>query len=108
MKIEPSVLNLTDLVAYHEGRISSRSLNKKVPFNTAKMTLLALAADETISREQSDLHKFVLVIDGQVDIIFPNNEVFTLNVNDTLLIPKGTWHEFRAPKDCKLLQIEAE
>lgn len=106
MEIEPAVLNLTDLIAYHDGRISSRSMNKKVPFKNAKMTLLALSAGESISKESSDLHKYIMVVDGQLDVVFPNSEIFTLNANDSLFVPKGILHEIKAQKNCKFLQIE--
>lgn len=106
MTIEPAVMNLKELIDYREGQINSRSMNKKVPFNNAKMTLLAVSAGESISKERSGLHKFILVIDGQLQIVFPNSEIFTLNANDSLFIPKDTMHEIQAPKDTKFLQIE--
>lgn len=108
LSIEPSVLHLKDMINYHEGGISSRSLNKRAPLADTELTLLALAKGESISTESSPIHKVAFVVDGQLAITLPNDEIFNLNEGDCLFIPAKTLHSFMALTNCKYVQIESK
>lgn len=98
--IEKNVkLNLKDQISYQQGQVVSKTL---VQNDALSLTLFAFDKDEEISTHKSDGDAMVTVIDGKGRFIV-GEDVFYLESNDTLIMPKGIPHSVYGEEKFKMI-----
>jgi quercetin dioxygenase-like cupin family protein len=99
--IMAQALNLTDLTAYQEGSVVSRTLiDKKV----GTITVFAFAEGEGLSEHTAPFDAFVQVIDGAAEITIAG-VVHSVNAGQMIIMPANRPHSLRALQRFKMLLI---
>jgi quercetin dioxygenase-like cupin family protein len=99
--IMAKALNLTDLTAYQEGSVVSRTLiDKKV----GTITVFAFAAGEGLSEHTAPFDAFVQVIDGAAEITIAG-VVHAVHAGQMIIMPANRPHSLRALQRFKMLLV---
>jgi quercetin dioxygenase-like cupin family protein len=99
--IMAQALNLTDLTAYQEGSVVSRTLiDKKV----GTITVFAFAEGEGLSEHTAPFDAFVQVIDGAAEITIAG-VVHAVHAGQMIIMPANRPHSLRALQRFKMLLI---
>ena len=94
-------LTLTELIAYQEGSVVSRTLiDKKV----GTLTLFAFGAGQGLSEHSSPYDATVQVIDGEAEIIIEGTS-HAVTAGQMIIMPANRPHEVRANERFKMLLI---
>ena len=94
-----NVMALSDLVAYQEGQVVSKTL---VQNPNVSLTLFSFDQGEEISTHASHGDALVYVIDGQAEVTI-GNEKFHVNAGETILMPAEIPHAVSAPQRMKFM-----
>lgn len=94
-----NVMALSDLVAYQEGQVVSKTL---VQNPNVSLTLFSFDQGEEISTHASHGDALVYVIDGQAEVTI-GNEKFLVNAGETILMPAEIPHAVSAPQKMKFM-----
>ena len=92
---------LTDLVAYQDGQVVSRTL---VQNPHVGITLFAFDAGEEISSHESTGDALVYVLDGSANITVGEN-TYTPKKGESIVMPAGIPHAVKADGQFKMLLI---
>lgn len=98
--IEKNVkLKLKNQISYQPGQVVSKTL---VQNDALSLTLFAFDKDEEISTHKSDGDAMVTVIDGKGRFKV-GEDVFYLESEDTLIMPKGIPHSVYGEEKFKMI-----
>jgi len=93
------VLNMENLVEYHEGQVVSRTLAQG---KNVSLTLFSFDKGEEISSHMSHGDAMVYILDGEAEITI-GDKVFILKKGETIVMPKGVPHALLARERFKML-----
>ncbi len=94
-------MTLTDLVAYQEGSIVSRTLiDKKV----GTLTVFAFGAGQGFSEHTAPYDATVQVVDGEAEVIIEGKS-FAVKAGEMIIMPANRPHAIRANERFKMLLI---
>lgn len=93
------VLHLTDLAAYQDGAVVSRTLvNQK----TGTVTLFAFDAGQELSEHTAPYDALVAVLDGETAITIAG-QPFELKAGDVIIMPAHQPHAVKAVTKFKMM-----
>ncbi len=93
------VLVLTDLVAYADGSIVSRTLLSN---DAGTLTLFAFDVDQALSEHSTPFNALVQILDGQAELTI-GGRVVPAGQGDLVLMPANVPHAVRASQRFKML-----
>lgn len=93
------VLELTELVAYQNGQIVSRTLAQN---SAVSITVFSFDKDEEISSHESGGDAMVTILDGSAEITV-GGELFYPKKGETIVMPAGVPHAVKAAERFKML-----
>lgn len=94
-------LSLSDLVAYQDGSIVSRTLAKK---NGGTITLFAFDTGEALSEHTAPFEAIVQVLDGEAELTIGGRRITALE-GQTVLMPANIPHAVFARARFKMLLV---
>ncbi|MBV5339720.1 MAG: cupin domain-containing protein [Deltaproteobacteria bacterium] len=99
MDLIGTALTLSELVAYHEGSVVSKTLiDKKI----GTLTMFSFAAGQGLSEHTAPFDAVVQVVDGEADVVI-NGETQTVVAGQLIIMPANIPHELKAVKPFKML-----
>jgi len=94
-------LTITDLIAYQEGSVVSRTLiDKKV----GTLTLFAFGAGQGLSEHTAPYDATIQVIDGEAEVIIEGTG-YPVKTGQMIIMPANRPHSIRANERFKMLLI---
>lgn len=99
MQHEAKVMRLTELAAYQEGAVVSKTLLSKL---TGTVTLFAFDADQGLSEHTAPFDAMVQILDGEADITV-GGQPFHLQQGEMIIMPAQVPHALHAVKPFKML-----
>lgn len=94
-----SIFRFTEKVDYSaEGIVSKQVLDKPV----GNVTLFAFDKDQRLSTHSAPFDAMVQVMEGTAEIVI-NDQPFTLNTGDTIIMPAGIPHAVKATEKFKMV-----
>ncbi len=102
--MEPLLLPLRDMIDYSADQIRSRIVSQSLNINPI-ITIYALDKGESISLEQTNQIKLLLILEGTLNVSTSQND-WTIQTGELLVIPVKYFHAIQASEQCKYLQIE--
>lgn len=94
-------VELAAQVAYAPGQVTSKTL---VQNPGVGITLFAMAAGEGISAHKSSGDAFVTALEGRAEITI-DNDTFSLEKGQSIVMPAGHPHAVNAPENFKMLLV---
>ena len=101
VKAPPTVVQMTDLIAYQEGAVVSRQLIKK---EVGTVTIFAFDAGEGLSEHTAPFDAMVHVLDGAAQIKI-SGEPYDVGTGEMIILPAGKPHSLKAPERFKMLLV---
>lgn len=95
------VLNLTDLIAYQEGSVVSKTLIDK---GIGTITLFAFDEGQGLSEHTAPFDAFVQVADGEAEITISGTK-HILQAGQMIIMPANQPHAVKAVKKFKMLLV---
>lgn len=95
------VLTMTDLVAYQDGSVVSKTVLDKT---IGTITLFAFDAGEGLSEHTAPYDAFVQVIDGEAEVTIAG-ALRAVQAGQILIMPANQPHALRAVKRFKMLLV---
>ena len=92
---------LSELVAYGDGAVVSRTLKKT---DTGTLTLFAFDAGQELSEHSAPFDAFVQVLDGQAELVI-GGEPVRARSGDMVLMPADVPHAVKAPERFKMMLV---
>jgi len=99
MQNEVKAMRLTELVAYQEGAVVSKTLLSKL---TGTVTLFAFAQDQGLSEHTAPFDAMVQILDGEAEITV-GGQLFHLHQGELLIMPAQVPHALHAVTPFKML-----
>ena len=99
MSNEAKLMRLTELAAYQEGAVVSKTLLSKL---TGTVTLFAFDKDQGLSEHTAPFDAMVQLLDGEADITV-GEQLFQLRQGDMLIMPAQVPHALHAVTPFKML-----
>lgn len=100
MSNEAKVMRLTELAAYQEGAVVSKTLLSKL---TGTVTLFAFDKDQGLSEHTAPFDAMVQLLDGEADITVGGQLFQLLRQGDMLIMPAQVPHALHAVTPFKML-----
>jgi quercetin dioxygenase-like cupin family protein len=101
MELIGKALGMSELVAYHDGSVVSKTLiDKKV----GTVTLFSFAAGQGLSEHTVPFDAFVQVVDGEAEVTI-DGEAQTVSAGQMIIMPANHPHELKAVKPFKMLLV---
>lgn len=101
MELIGNALTLSDLVAYNEGAVVSKTLiDKKV----GTVTIFSFGAGQGLSEHTVPYDAFVQIVDGEAEVTI-NGEPHTVSAGQMIIMPANIPHELKAVKPFKMLLV---
>ena len=101
MELIGNALTMSDLVAYSDGSVVSKTLiDKKV----GTVTLFSFDAGQGLSEHTVPYDAFVQVVDGEAQVTI-NGEPHIVSVGQMIIMPANIPHELKAVKRFKMLLV---
>jgi quercetin dioxygenase-like cupin family protein len=100
-KIAGVALNLSDLIAYQEGSVVSRTILAK---DTGTVTLFAFAQGQGLSEHTAPFDALVYLLDGESEITISGKPVQT-KAGEMVIMPANEPHSLKAIKKFKMLLV---
>lgn len=100
-KITAKAASMTNLVAYQDGSIVSRTIIDK---DTGTVTLFAFDTGQGLSEHTAPFDAMVFVIDGEVELTIAGKKL-VLKQGEITIIPACKPHTVKAPGRLKMLLI---
>lgn len=92
-------VKITDLVAYQDGSVVSRTIiNKK----TGTVTLFAFDEEQGLSEHTAPFDALVYLLDGEAEVVI-SGKTLSLKEGDILTMPANQPHALRAVKKFKMI-----
>ena len=99
MELKGNALTLSDLVAYSDGSVVSKTLiDKKV----GTVTIFSFDAGQGLSEHTVPYDAFVQIVDGEAQVTI-NSEPHTVTAGLIIIMPANIPHELKAVKPFKML-----
>ena len=93
------VFEVTDLLAYQDGAIVSRTL---IDTEAATVTVFAVDEDQTISEHTAPHEAIMQVLDGTAAVMIDDEE-YEVSAGEALVFPADVPHALDAPERFKML-----
>jgi len=93
------VLNIAELVIYHDGSVVSRQITKA---DAGNVTLFAFDRDQELSEHTAPFDALVHVLDGETEIKI-SGKPFHLKEGDAIIMPADEPHAIKATQRFKML-----
>jgi quercetin dioxygenase-like cupin family protein len=101
MELIGKALTMSELVAYQDGSVVSKTLiDKKV----GTVTLFSFGAGQGLSEHTVPYDAFVQVVDGEAEVTI-NGEAQIVNTGQMIIMPANIPHELKAMKPFKMLLV---
>ncbi|MEI6205190.1 MAG: cupin domain-containing protein [Desulfuromonadales bacterium] len=101
MELIGKALTMSDLVAYQDGSVVSKTLiDKKI----GTLTLFSFGAAQGLSEHTVPFDAFIQVVDGEALVII-NGEQQTVTAGQMIIMPANIPHELKAVKPFKMLLV---
>jgi len=101
MDLIGKALNMSDLVAYAEGSVVSKTLiDKKI----GTLTLFSFDAGQGLSEHTAPYDAFVQVVDGEAEVTI-GGEIQTVKAGQMIIMPANKPHALKAVKPFKMLLV---
>lgn len=101
MELIGNALTLSDLVAYQDGSVVSKTLiDKKV----GTVTLFSFGAGQGLSEHTVPYDAFVQIVDGEAEVTI-QGEPQTVTAGQMIIMPANIPHEMKAVKPFKMLLV---
>jgi quercetin dioxygenase-like cupin family protein len=101
MELIGKALTMSELVAYQDGSVVSKTLiDKKV----GTVTLFSFGAGQGLSEHTVPYDAFVQVVDGEAEVTI-NGEAQIVNTGQMIIMPANIPHELKAVKPFKMLLV---
>jgi len=101
MDLIGNALTMSDLVAYQDGSVVSKTLiDKKI----GTLTLFSFDAGQGLSEHTAPYDAFVQVVDGEAEVIIEGAPQ-TVSVGQMIIMPANKPHELKAVKPFKMLLV---
>ena len=101
MELIGNALTLSDLVAYNEGSVVSKTLiDKKI----GTVTIFSFGAGQGLSEHTVPYDAFVQIVDGEAEVTI-NGEPHTVVAGQMIIMPANITHELKAVKQFKMLLV---
>ena len=101
MELIGNALTMSDLVAYQDGSVVSKTLiDKKV----GTVTLFSFGAGQGLSEHTVPYDAFVQVVDGEAEVTI-KGEPQTVAAGQMIIMPANIPHEMKAVKPFKMLLV---
>ena len=101
MELIGKALTMSDLVAYHDGSVVSKTLiDKKV----GTVTLFSFAAGQGLSEHTVPYDAFVQIVDGEAEVTI-ESDVHTVSAGQMIIMPANKPHSMKAVKPYKMLLV---
>jgi len=101
MTNEPEARRLTDLVAYEEASVVSRTLIEKP---TGTVTLFAFDAGQGLSEHTTPFDALVTVLDGAAEITIAGRTL-TVGQGEAVVMPADQPHAVKAAERFKMMLV---
>ncbi|MDD2899633.1 MAG: cupin domain-containing protein [Desulfuromonadaceae bacterium] len=99
MELIGNALTLSELVAYQDGSVVSKTLiDKKV----GTLTMFSFGAGQGLSEHTAPFDAVVQVVDGEAEVVI-NGEAQTVRTGQLIIMPANIPHELKAVKPFKML-----
>jgi quercetin dioxygenase-like cupin family protein len=99
MELIGKALTLSELVAYQDGSVVSKTLiDKKI----GTLTMFSFDAGQGLSEHTAPFDAVVQVVDGEAQVII-NGEPQTVAAGQLIIMPANIPHELKAVKPFKML-----
>ena len=99
--LEGHAVGISDLLAYQEGAVVSRTIMKK---ETGTVTLFAFDRDEGLSEHTAPFDAMVLCLDGEAEIVIAQNKV-RVSKGDVIIMPANKPHALKALERFMMLLV---
>jgi quercetin dioxygenase-like cupin family protein len=101
MELIGKALTVSDLVAYQDGSVVSKTLiDKKV----GTVTLFSFGAGQGLSEHTVPYDAFVQIVDGEAEVTI-KGEPQTVAAGQMIIMPANIPHEMKAVKPFKMLLV---
>ena len=101
MELIGNALTMSDLVAYSDGSVVSKTLiDKKV----GTVTLFSFDAGQGLSEHTVPYDAFVQIVDGEAQVTI-NGEPHIVTAGQMIIMPANIPHELKAVKQFKMLLV---
>jgi len=101
MELIGKALDMSELVAYHDGSVVSKTLiDKKI----GTVTLFSFAAGQGLSEHTAPFDAFVQVVDGEAEVTI-DGEVQTVSAGQMIIMPANHPHSLKGVKPFKMLLV---
>ena len=101
MELIGKAITLSDLVAYNEGSVVSKTLiDKKI----GTVTVFSFGAGQGLSEHTVPYDAFVQIVDGEAQVTI-NGEPHTVSAGQMIIMPANIPHEMKAVKPYKMLLV---
>jgi quercetin dioxygenase-like cupin family protein len=101
MELIGKALTMSDLVAYQDGSVVSKTLiDKKI----GTLTLFSFDAGQGLSEHTAPYDAFVQVVDGEAEVVI-NGEAQQVAAGQMVIMPANIPHELKAVKPFKMLLV---
>jgi quercetin dioxygenase-like cupin family protein len=101
MELIGNALTMSDLVAYSDGSVVSKTLiDKKV----GTVTLFSFDAGQGLSEHTVPYDAFVQIVDGEAQVTI-NGEPHIVTAGQMIIMPANIPHELKAVKRFKMLLV---
>ncbi len=98
-KLVTQPVKMTDLVAYQESSIVSRTIiNKK----TGTVTLFAFDEEQGLSEHKASFDALVYLLDGEAEVVI-SGKTLCLKEGEIVIMPANQPHALRAVKKFKMI-----
>jgi quercetin dioxygenase-like cupin family protein len=101
MDVFGKALTMSELVAYSEGSVVSKTLiDKKI----GTVTLFSFDAGQGLSEHTVPYDAFVQIVDGEAEVTI-DGEAQTVSAGQMIIMPANRPHELKAVKPFKMLLV---
>jgi quercetin dioxygenase-like cupin family protein len=101
MELIGKALTMSDLVAYQDGSVVSKTLiDKKI----GTLTMFSFGAGQGLSEHTAPYDAFVQIVDGEAEVTI-NGEPHTVLSGQMIIMPANIPHELKAVKPFKMLLV---
>jgi len=101
MELIGNALTLSELVAYNERSVVSKTLiDKKV----GTVTMFSFDSGQGLSEHTVPYDAFVQIVDGEAEVTI-NGEKHTVSAGQIIIMPAAIPHELKAIKPFKMLLV---
>ena len=100
-KLLAVVKNLSELVAYQEGSVVSRTIMDK---ETGTVTVFSFDEGEGLSEHTAPFDALVYILDGEAEITI-SGEAYRVNAGEMIIMPANDPHALKAITPYKMLLV---